>query len=672
MNIGTLLEFPEGYGDIPKSANLYLLDNFRSPNWTYLVEFWGPEKKEKHALIRRIAREDFEAGLLADVIRKSEHQPSLPPWLKDVEGCDLLWIEGVRASAKRSNIELAQDRLCAIQPLIDRVDEIFACTDPAAKISMLAREFSPHANPGRIRVWLCCYLVFGRNFGALYPSFPRIGRWDRKTTECEALGRPPRQGKLTYCHIDKVKKREIEEEYVKHAAIGRSWKNVYVRMIKNVYNCKTVGKEPDLHIVSADGKPFPSINQVRYCVEKAYRPELIGETIYGAQRYRHRIAPDVGRYSEGVSNILELAEADGYYPKKTFRALDGAVSQQTLCVVRLVDVGSGAICGVGFALGSETAAAYRMALFCAAIKKSVFCRLFGLEIDDAKWSCEGVPAKLRLDRGAGAAEHLQGDCMLVPWRELAASYSPQDKATVESSHPRTVRTEGKPQVFESALTTVQAVKLEILQAIADNWGSDASSRLTPAMISEGVAPNPMSIWSWLDRRGRTSGESIDFSTAVRTFLSPVKFKATRDSVSLHVRHFLLAEESRADFHGQLPRGQTVLIDGYAMNLCVRHAWICVGPRLVAVSARLTLRDDEEQLFSSIEELMIEERKLNDLNNAQQHQSIASSLDCRIAAEDATGKDPDSGSWKTPEKGRRGKHRADKAAQRAATTPGGNR
>lgn len=278
---------------------------------------------------------------------------------------------------------------------------------------------------------------------------------------------------------------------------------------------------------------------------------------------------------------------------------------------------------------------------------------------------------ISLDRGPGAGANLQDERMLVPWRELVASYAPQDKATVESSHPRTKETEGKPQAFESALTLIEAVKDEIVKVGKDNWGSNASERLTPEMINAGVLPNPMSIWNWLDKRGRTSAESIDFARAVRTFLSPVEFNATRDSLKLHARHFVVSNGD-ARFHRSLPRGQTVSVDGYAMNLCVRHAWITESNRLIEVSARLPIRDCDEQLYSSIEELVKEEQRLRSLNTEQRKLTVAAEVGYQHEVEKETGKAPKSGRWVSGQQSRPSKSQAEKAAQDAATMPGGNR
>jgi hypothetical protein len=667
MNVGSLLEFPDGYGGIPKSAKLHLLDNAHSPTWTFLVEF--VDAKEKSAEIRRIARTDFESGLLEGAIRVSGTQPSLPRWLESLEGIDIQSIEAARGRRKHSNIDRMTARLCKIQPLLRRSDQIFWSDDPSQAIAALAREFAPRSHPGRLRLWFSCYLVFGRDERALYPSFVRIGHWDRKGKSAgNPLGLPPRGGRGAYFHVDQEARRTIEAGYVKYLDIGRKRVEIYAQILNNNFNCTTVGKGADLRIVSRDSKPFPTINQVAYCARKAYSPDQLSEAVYGAARVRHRLAPDEGRYSRGVANLFERAEADGYYREDRLRDFGGRASDEKFCVVRLVDVLSGVVAGIGFAWGSETADAYRMALFCASMRKAEFAQLFGLEISEEDWPCVGIPAQLSIDRGPGAAETVLGNGRYIPWRELTASFSPRDKATVESSHPRTVRTEGRPIKFESTLTPVDAVKQEILRAIRDNWRSDASDRLTPDMIERGVAPNPMSIWRWLDERGRTSAELISFDEAVRAFLTPVEFKATRDSVQLHARSFGSPELEAAGFRQRLPRAQTLRVPGYGMNLCVRHAWIEVDHRLVRVDAQLPIRDDDTQLYSTTIHLAAEAAQLAAMRSDQREHAIGEELKYQQACEAATGKDPAAGSWASARPKGRGKSQMQSKAERDALTP----
>ena len=667
MNIGARLEFPDGFGAIAKTQQLHLLDNSPGTKWTTLVEFIGG--KHPRADFHRILRDDFESGLSLGLIRATDKQSTLPLWLEPLEGINLAGLELERLRRKKSNIERATDRMCSIQPLVARSKEIFESDDPAATIASLARKLKLKKNSTRLRLWFSCYIIFGGSLDALYPAFLKIGHWNRKQKKTSnPLGRPPSGGSRTYCHVTGEIKEKIEVGYHEEADIGRTRIAIYTAILQKKFNCKTVGSGAGKRIVSSDGAPFPSINQFTYHVRKAFDPRLLEETTYGATRVRSKLQPDRGRYSEGVANILERVEGDGYYCPEKFRDFDGQTLEPSLCVVRLVDVASASTVGIGFALGAESSAAYRMALFCCSVKKSEFGRLLGMKIDDNEWPCIGLPGRLIVDRGPGAAEGIQGERALIPWRELTASYSPLDKATVESSHPRNTQTEGKPQTFHSAFTLIGAVKEIIRRAIKDNWQSDASNRMTPEMIRDGVMPNPMGVWEWLDRRARTSGERISFEEAVRTFLSPVEFTATRDFVKLQARRFGSDALEEIGFRRTLPPGQTVRVTGYAMNFCVRHAWVDVAHRLVEVDALLPIRDNDKQLYVSIDYLIREKQKLAVTQAAQRKLGLAEELKYNEECEQATGKRPGAGRWVAGKPKRSPKNNAVSKAVCNATMP----
>src|SRR3546814_12761715 len=57
--------------------------------------------------------------------------------------------------------------------------------------------------------------------------------------------------------------------------------------------------------------------------------------------------------------------------------------------------------GIGFAFGAENNDAYQAAIFCAAISKTKFCSLFGINIEEDQWPSQGVIPHLITDRGPG-------------------------------------------------------------------------------------------------------------------------------------------------------------------------------------------------------------------------------------------------------------------------------
>jgi hypothetical protein len=667
MKIGTCLEFPDGFSGFSNTQQLHLLDNASGTGSTTLVEF--VDGALKRADLHRMRRADFEQGLLNGDISIVKQQPTLPPWLSGLEGVDIHSLEDARKNAKRSNIDIAMARLCTIRPLLDQATDVFSAPDPGWKIAHWVREQASDQHPTRVRLWFASYLVFGNQLIALYPCSWRIGKFDRNGFPSSTkFGRPSRQGRKSGCRVDKEMSQKIAINYVRFADLGVTQREIYVRMLSTAFNCTVVGKGEKRRVISKSSEPYPTINQVRYWARKTYAPELLRETIYGATRIRHKESPDVGRFSEGVSNLLEVAEADGYYSPVKLLDFDGQPTDERFCVVRLVDVLTGMIVGIGFAVGAEVASAYRMALFCTAISKQKFCRLFGLEIDDTEWPCQGCPAKIVVDRGPGQIVDMVEDSSLIPFHEMTESYGPRGKATVESKHPRTMQQEGAPSFFQSNFNHVEAARVELLRTISQNWTSDVSARLSPNMICDRVAPNPTSIWNWMDRRGRTSARQISFDQAVRNFLTPVDFKVTRNSVKLYARRFDSSELRQSKLRASIAKGQTVSITGYAMNLCVRYGWIEVCHRIVEVMALLPIRDDDEQLFASLDYLKQEQQNLNALIGAQRELSIAATMEFDEACVGATGKHPSSGHWVSGKAKRSKLRQAAGRAAKAATMP----
>lgn len=667
MNVGTQLKFPDGFGSISSSQTLYLLNNSSPDGRVICVEF-VTAKDTRRADFHFFQREDFEQGLLDGHISTSRDE--MPVWLERIKGLNIHTFETERTGAKRSNFERAEDRECIIQPLVAREKEIFASSDPAKFIADWVKGNTPGQNATRVRFWFSCYLVFGRNPAALYPSYCRIGQYDRtpRPGKNYSTGRPARAVCRGKCKIDKDIEKKIGDGYTKHAGLGKTEREVYSRTLETEFGCTVQGKGQSLRIVSPDSKSYPTINQFRYRVRKLFKPDMLRETRYGAALVRNKMTPDVGRFSEGVANIFEKVEADGDYLDEQLADFDGQPFGDSFCRVTFTDQATNCRVGIGFAPGAEVISAYKMGLFCAAVPKSYFGRLFGVEISDEEWPCRGLPAQPIVDRGPGSGKDLVVRKELIPFVEMVGSCQPKSKATVESSHPRTTQMEGAPMTYQSDFTPVAAAKREILRAIKDNWSSDASERMTPDMIRSGVAPNPTAIWVYLDRRARTSGNEISVEEAIRAFLTPVKFTVTRDCIKLEHRRFDSAELCDLGFRDRIPKGQTLKVSGYAMNLCVKFAWIEVDNRLVEVQALLPIRDDEQQLYVGLDYLKSEKSSLNLGKSKQEDFNVAVTMNYRKACVIATGKAPTAGRWRTGKKNRSRSRKAAAGVTKKATMP----
>lgn len=675
MNVGSQLLFKNGYLQISSNQELYLL-YAKSRKWVTCVEFIDAKNARK-AVIYQFCREKFERGIGKEIslVDHDHHdhdcddeKDKLPPWLKPIEGLNIHSFELERMNAKKSNLECALDRECIIYPLLDCLDDIFEEENPSGKIAQLVREKMPGKHATRIRLWLCSYLVFGRKPAALYPSYCNAGHYSRDACEDDvSFGRSVKKDGRRACRVTEEMKERIVEGYLKFADTGISEKKIYYKTLREYFKCRVLGKGRDRKVISPNGDPYPTINQFRYWVRKKIKPEMLREAKYGATRLRHTYEPDYGRFSQGVGNLLEVTEADGSNLGEQLIDFDGQPFADGFCIVSVADCATGAIFGVGFAPGAETLSAYRMALFSAAVPKSYFGKLFGVPLDDEQWPCRGISGQLDIDRGPGGSDKLLEEKVKIPFVELTGSYQPRSKATVESSHERSVKIEGEPLFFQSQYTPVDVVKRLILNANKNNWESDASGRLTPEMIRDGVLPNPISMWSWLDQRARTCALEITIDEAVKAFATPVEFTVSRDWIMLGARRFD-APGLRDELRSRIASGQTVKVRGYAIDMCVRYAWIEVNNRLVEMEALLPIRSGHQQLYVRLGYLQKEKAMLDQLKREQKEFNVAVNLDYYQACEETIGKAPDAGRWVKGRKKRSANLKAAAKVTKDATMP----
>lgn len=628
MNVGTLLTALTGFGSIKANEQWHLLSSSSNCAHVLLVRFI--DGREKAVDFMQIERGKFERALLDGLLVVGKFQPSLPPWLSRLEGLDMKVIEAKRVNRKRTNLSRANERLAAIAPLVLKAEQIFSSNDPRAAIARIQRELMPDVHPARLTVWFVSYIVFGCNVTALYPAYIQIGRWDRSCgiAYSRRTGPSGTKGRTAGCIVDEAMRKKILRGYIKYTGRCDTQRTIYVEVLLKEFGCSVKGQGASRRIIHPRNEPFPSHRQFYYWVDKEFGVKERAEAVYGATRLRNRVLPSIGKFSESVANIYERCEADGKWIVDSPTSLDGQPSANSLCSVRIRDTASGMLVGIGFALDGEPTSAYRAALFCAAIKKSEFGRLFGVTILDDNWPCIGLPASFTSDRGAGTTPALFRDqpppiniVLMTP------SFAPRSKSGIESSHPRQHGTDGVPLSFESSLNIVGLVKEEILRTVAHNWKSDASDLMTPEMIGEGVTPCPGGIFSWLDSRARTSGRMMAFEDAVRTFLTPVTFIATVNEIMLGVRRFGSDGLRQSRVYEKLKRGQpSIQVNGYALDLCVRFAWVEVDGQLIEVSALLPIRDDHNQLDVPLAYLHAEEKTLAGLESERRKLAEAAEME----------------------------------------------
>lgn len=645
MHVGIQLVAPEGYGQLCKGETYHFLRNDSKQGRAMLVHFTGWNLSTPDANLLVLNQGTFERGVADGHIVAATTQYDFPPWLQELDGIDLALLDLQRPRAHKSHSERVDERLSVISAALKDVDTILSAPDPRRAIHAHARACHPAQNESRFRLWFLTYLCFGRNPWVLMPPFCRIGRWSRDDHPGVKFGRPNLAFGKKYghpCTPDMIEMMKVG--YLKYCGLGVTLKKIYRNTMLLVFGCRSAeGAKGMQHYYHPDGAPFPTFDQFRYRISQAFGLETIQRTLYGQVRHRAQLAPSKGRFSEEVANLLERFEADGYYTKERPRGFIEGTALPALCVVVGRDVLSGMKAGIGFAFGNERSSAYRMMLFSMAVGKQYFCMLFGINIAEDEWPCQGLPPYFRADRGPGAKIDLIEDVQRrFPIKDMSPSWSGQSKATVESSHPRAIKIEGEPTFLASDLTPVELARREIYGLLKYNHTANMSARMQPNPDMVDIVPSPIGLWNYYDSLMRTEAQPMPLEEAVRAFLTPTTFDVRQDGVWRGGQRYDSAILRDSGILDQVARNGSLEVTGYTLDLCVRHVWVEIDRKLLMLDAMMKIREDDQILYLSLAELDqqgVQRRKNDSAFRIHQH-AAASHYEGRF--QDDTGKEWDAG------------------------------
>lgn len=621
MAIGTQYIAPEGWCTMAKDVRHHRLGHTEDKDRVVFVVF---SLTAVATSIVVMGREDFEDGLASKAVVEAPTQITMPPWLAELQGMNLGRIDLLPrrlSRAKRTHESLVSQRVMLINEAVTHAASILSADDPERAANVYARSAQPPQNETRFRGWLWVYLVFGEDMWTLMPPMQHNGKWDReeRPSKVKRLGRPPKHfgHRAWYPRTDAMDKL-CHEGYLRFARLGWPMIKIYSRSMREIFKCKPCkdAKGQD-HWMHKKGEPFPSRYQFIYACEKRFGKAAIKETLYGEVRTRSKHAAVVGRFSQGLANLMEKTSTDASYSKEIPSGFGGKHDMPRLCIVKIVCQVSAVIVGIGFGLTSETARAYRMALFCCAIDKARWGRIFGMEITETDIPGAGLPPNFASDRGAFGARAVSDPLEeLRLGRELSPTYTPQSNATVESKHGRRLKTAGAPTYIKTDMNPVQLARRLINDCIETNRGSSAADRMTPEMVESMDRATPIAVWEFLDARGRNDSKTMPFEEAVRQFLTPVTFRSRDGKLWLGEICFNSAALMATDLPRKIRKHDGIEVRGYVVDLAIRYAWIEVEGQLIEVEAQQPIRDDEEFLYYSINEIGMHIEKMRELRAIQ--------------------------------------------------------
>ncbi|WP_156395154.1 hypothetical protein [Achromobacter sp. Root565] len=605
MQIGSELLIPEGFAGLVSTVSYHFLRSSTLDDRVWLA-FFRKQGKEWCGELVSLPKSEFERGLLTGKVSAKKGGHTLPPGLWGSEGLNLLQIDEDRSDKKRSNLERAHRRLLHIQPLLrpEMLIKIFSASSPHLVIN--AHAVAIGQTQRRVRFWFLAYLCFGQTVYALFPNYQQIGRWDRlsKSGDIPYGRRSLTAGLHDRIRVDKETRARIAYSYQALRSPGKALAEIYREAATRYFGCTAVERPDGSKIfVPKPGIPFPSLDQYTRCVKKHVGEEALNVQRYGNNRARRVYQPSRGKFSQPLRNFMEVVEADAYHCVDRPRSYFGQKVLDSVCVVRGICGTTGYVCGIGFSFGAERSSAYNAMLFSMAIGKKIFCSLFGIDIDDDTWPGCGLPGGIIVDRGPGAAalslEPLnkeQGEH--IPWAfsELTPSGAGQSKATVESSHPRSLSSEEPNQIVHGELDPVHMAVREIRRAIADNEASSADDRITPEMIRDQVRPTPRAMAKFLIGRARTDAKQVRFEDAVRAYLQKVDVKVNRDGLNYNELRYDSPALRESGVFGRTAGSPPLL--GYVLPFCMRYMWVETPRGLVEVDGTLPIQDDPGQLYLS--------------------------------------------------------------------------
>lgn len=516
--------------------------------------------------------------------------------------------------------EDTQARLARISVALQQADRILESPNPDLELNRLARACSPVVHESRYRLWFYLYLAFDFNFWALMPDRSACGIWVRTDEKYEGrkfgaerkhyVGTPSQWSSKAM--IDKM-----VEGFKKRANLGDTLVQVWSKVIRLDFHAEI----KEVKVKTADGrsqkrfaafpgeKSDPNLGLPSYDKFRYYTKKILGDYVrlrlFGALAVEMKNVPTVGTYHDGLDNVGQQFNFDSYQVKDRPRGYLGNYHCPPLKMVDLVDASTGHIEGIGPDLGSESHLGYLVALFTAAIQKSLFGKIIGYPISDEEWPSRGLPRKLFSDRGPGASAQVRAAAgRWVALVEMSRSYTPKDNSMVEAKHPRKKKSLGAPMVALSDLTVGESIKREVERVILQNRTGRVGSRTSDEMVVENAVNTPETLRAALLADYRSSLIQISFEEAVRAFLPKVLFQCKGGKLFLKHRQYYspkMADSGLAQFlHDR--RSAQFEIEGYVFPLATRYTWVEFNGQMIWLEAQGT--DKPEVMNASLWELEV--------------------------------------------------------------------
>lgn len=297
--------------------------------------------------------------------------------------------------------------------------------------------------------------------------------------------------------------------------------DAYIKMLKKYYRAEHPAPDG-----SDDERPLrqldelPSKTQFSYWGKKAFNEIIVMRGRKGKAKFAMDHRALVGTAYQGLSGPCHRFEIDAtiadIYLVSRFNR-NWIIGRPVVYVV--IDVFSRMIVGIHVGLEGPSWNSARHALFNAFTDKVAFCASYGITIRPEEWPCHHLPRELVGDRGEMISNGPEAMANALKIKLVSLPPFRGDwKGTVESTFrilnnltqihwtPGAVRSREKERGerdyrLDATLDLWEFTSIIIKAALHYNHHSCDPSRLTKAMIQQGVDPTTIGIWNWAAEQG---------------------------------------------------------------------------------------------------------------------------------------------------------------------------
>ena len=443
-------------------------------------------------------------------------------------------------------------------------DSAFVFDYATKKRSPQLAEYAKKVNVDRksLARLLTQYWRNGQDKMALLPAFSKSGgSGGERAPTTKPLGSPKqprtiavdRAAKFIVNDDDKNKfKKALKKYYLKES--GLTLAKTYDNLLKDSYS-------KEINLAAACGRPplVPTKKQFSYWRTKLFSKDQIIKQRTSENDYLRNKRGALGSITDrshlpGVHFEIDATVADVHIVSEL--GSQYVLGRPTIYIV--ADRASRMIVGMHVSLYHASWRAARQALTNSFLPKSIYCKSFGIDIENSEWPCAHIPKELVCDNGEMIG--VQPKKALTPMTQLSFTppYRPDCKGVVEKRfdiinkevlHELLGTTRGGQVIRGSqdprkdAIYTLKEVTAEIIKAVLEHNRSilDDLAFSSPLLIENDLSPTPLNYWKIHLTKHRHELQSANSDEVIARLLPSVEVSMTRSGIYFNGMYYSCSE-----------------------------------------------------------------------------------------------------------------------------------